>query len=99
MPRPLQLLLVVLAPVAVFAGLIAADRLVDAPGRRGQVLVRIELAPAGGEIGLPPIEEPVDWPPVGFVEAPAQFAQGETPLSYLSPVETDVEELAYEDAA
>lgn len=60
MPRPLQLLLVVLAPVAVFAALIAADRLVDAPGRRNQVIVRIELPPAGGEIGLPPVEGPLD---------------------------------------
>ena len=60
MPRPLQLLLVVLAPVVVFAALIAADRLFDAPGRRNVVLVRIELPPAGGEIGLPPVEGPLD---------------------------------------
>ncbi len=59
MPRGLQFLLVVLAPVAVFVAMIAADRLVGAPGRAGSS-VRIELPPAGGEIGLPPVEGPLD---------------------------------------
>ncbi|MFT4027594.1 MAG: N-acetylmuramoyl-L-alanine amidase [Novosphingobium sp.] len=60
MPRSLQLLLVVLAPVAVFLGMVAADRTFDAPGRSGTNSVRVELPPAGGEIGLPPIEGPLD---------------------------------------
>lgn len=60
MPRALQLLSVVLAPVAVFFAMVAADRLFGAPGRAGSYSVRIELPPAGGEIGLPPVEGPLD---------------------------------------
>lgn len=60
MPRGLQLLLVVLAPVAVFAAMVAADRMFEAPGRAGNFSVRIELPPASGEIGLPPVEGPLD---------------------------------------
>lgn len=60
MPRGLQLLLVALAPVAVFFAMVAADRLFGAPGRGGNYSVRIELPPAGGEIGLPSVEGPLD---------------------------------------
>lgn len=60
MPRGLQLLLVVLAPVAVLGAMVAADRLFGAPGRGGSYSVRVELPPAGGEIGLPPVEGPLD---------------------------------------
>lgn len=59
MPRALQLLLVVLAPVAVFAAMIAADRMFGGPGR-ARYSIRIELPPAGGEIGLPSVEGPLD---------------------------------------
>jgi N-acetylmuramoyl-L-alanine amidase len=59
MPRPLQLLLVALAPVVVLLAMIAADRLSGTPGRASPAL-RIELPPAGGEIGLPPVEGPLD---------------------------------------
>jgi N-acetylmuramoyl-L-alanine amidase len=60
MPRGLKLLLVALAPVVVFFAMVAADRIFGAPGRSGKYSVRIELPPAGGEIGLPPIEGPLD---------------------------------------
>lgn len=60
MPRGLQLLLVALAPVVVFFAMVAADRIFGAPGGRGRYSVRIELPPAGGEIGLPPVEGPLD---------------------------------------
>jgi N-acetylmuramoyl-L-alanine amidase len=60
MPRGLQLLLVALAPVVVFFAMVAADRIFGAPGRSGSYSVRIELPPAGGEVGLPPIEGPLD---------------------------------------
>jgi N-acetylmuramoyl-L-alanine amidase len=60
MPRGLQLLLVALAPVVVFFAMVAADRIFGAPGRSGDYSLRIELPPAGGEIGLPPIEGPLD---------------------------------------
>jgi N-acetylmuramoyl-L-alanine amidase len=60
MSRGLQLFVVALAPVAVFFAMVAADRTFGAPGRGGNYSVRIELPPAGGEIGLPPIEGPLD---------------------------------------
>lgn len=60
MLRGLQLLFVAVAPVAVFLAMIWADRLFDAPGKRGGYALRIELPPAGGEIGLPPVEGPLD---------------------------------------
>jgi N-acetylmuramoyl-L-alanine amidase len=60
MPRGPQLLFVVLAPLVVFLAMVAADRLFAGPGRSGAYAVRIELPPAGGEIGLPPVEGPLD---------------------------------------
>ncbi|MEO5605426.1 MAG: N-acetylmuramoyl-L-alanine amidase [Novosphingobium sp.] len=53
-------MLVALAPVVVFFAMVAADRTFGAPGRGGNYAVRIELPPPGGEIGLPPIEGPLD---------------------------------------
>lgn len=60
MPRRLPLLLALVAPVAVFAAMIAADRLLGAPGRGSAYSIRIELPPPGGELGLPPVEGPLD---------------------------------------
>jgi N-acetylmuramoyl-L-alanine amidase len=60
MPRSLKILLVLLAPVAVFLALVVVDRLFGAPGRVGNYSVRVELPPAGGEVGLPPVEGPLD---------------------------------------
>ncbi len=60
MPRPLQLALLVAAPLVVLGLMIAADRLF-APAPRGHAYVeRIMLAPAAGEIGLPKVQGPLD---------------------------------------
>ncbi|MES2493614.1 MAG: N-acetylmuramoyl-L-alanine amidase [Pseudomonadota bacterium] len=58
--RLLPLVLLGLAPVAVFAGMVAADRVFGAPGRGLGYVVRLELRPPGREIGLPPVEGPLD---------------------------------------
>ena len=60
MRRAVQILLVVLMPLAVFAAMVAADRLFGAPGRGHRYVVRLAMPPAGGEVGLPPIEGPAD---------------------------------------
>ena len=58
--RLLTVMLLVLAPVAVFVAMVAADRLFGAPGRGLGYVVRIALPPAGGEIGLPRVLGPLD---------------------------------------
>jgi N-acetylmuramoyl-L-alanine amidase len=60
MRRWMILLLVFLAPLAVFAAMVAADRLFGAPGRGFDYVVGVNLPPAEGAIGLPPIEGPQD---------------------------------------
>ena len=60
MPRSLQLSLILLAPVAVFAAMVGADRAFGAPGRGTGYVLRIELPPTRGEIGLPELEGPLD---------------------------------------
>ncbi len=60
MPRSLKLALVLFAPVAVFAAMFAADRAFVSPGRVGNYFLRIELPPAEGEVGLPPVLGPPD---------------------------------------
>lgn len=60
MRRFIQLLLVILIPVAVFAAMVGADRLFGAPGRGHRYVVRLIMPPAAGEVGLPPIEGPAD---------------------------------------
>ena len=60
MPRIVQLALVLAAPVAVLAAMVAADRAFGAAGRGHDYVLRIELPPAGGEIGLPPVQGPLD---------------------------------------
>ena len=60
MHRLVQLLLVLLAPVAVFAAMVAADRLFGSPGRGHGYVLRLALPPAAGEVGLPPVEGPPD---------------------------------------
>jgi N-acetylmuramoyl-L-alanine amidase len=59
-PRPLQLLFVILAPIAVFAVMVAVDRAFGAPGRGLGYVVRVPLPEAGNEVGLPPVEGPLD---------------------------------------
>lgn len=60
MPRILILVLVLLAPVGVFAGAILADRHFAANGPDRGYVVRLVLPPAGGQPGLPPIAGPLD---------------------------------------
>ena len=60
MRRLIQLLLVILIPVAVFAAMVAADRLFGAPGKGHRYVVRLVMPPAAGEVGLPDIEGPAD---------------------------------------
>ena len=53
------ILFAVLAPLAVFAAMVAADRHFGAPGQRQADMLRIDLPPASG-IDLPKIEGPLD---------------------------------------
>ncbi|MCC6925632.1 N-acetylmuramoyl-L-alanine amidase [Novosphingobium sp.] len=59
MRRVLLLLLVILAPIAVFAAMVMADRWFGQPGRGFDYVVSIDLAPNSGG-GLPKIEGPMD---------------------------------------
>jgi hypothetical protein len=57
MPRSFRLLLialVLLAPVAVFAAMVAVDRTFGAPGRGHNYVVRITLPPAAAELDCRP---------------------------------------------
>lgn len=56
----IALVLFVLAPFAVFAAMVAVDRAFGAPGRGLGYVVRIELPPSAGEIGLPKVAGPLD---------------------------------------
>jgi N-acetylmuramoyl-L-alanine amidase len=60
MLRLFQLLLVVIAPLGVFAALLWVDRNYGAPGAGRDYVQRAELPPIGGEIGLPEISGPMD---------------------------------------
>lgn len=60
MRRLLLFLLLFLAPVAVFAAMVAADRLFGAPGRGYDYVVRVDLPQGDRAIGLPPVEGPMD---------------------------------------
>jgi len=51
---------VILVPVAVFAAMVAVDRAFGAPGRGLDYVVRVTLPETGGQVGLPPIEGPLD---------------------------------------
>ena len=53
-------LLVVLAPLALLATALLANHLWGPAPRAQAYVVRIELPPAGGELGLPPVEGPLD---------------------------------------
>ena len=60
MRRYVPLLVVVLAPLAVFAAMIAADRLFAVPGRGHDYVLRLPMPPAAGQVGLPKVEGPQD---------------------------------------
>jgi N-acetylmuramoyl-L-alanine amidase len=60
MPRVLQIFVLLLVPVAVFGALVWTDRTFGAPGRGRDYVLRIDLPPAGGALGLPKIEGPLD---------------------------------------
>lgn len=58
--RLLKFALLLMAPVAIFAAMVAADRTFGAPGRGYTYVLRIELPPAGEKIGLPRVLGPRD---------------------------------------
>ena len=60
MPRRLQFLLVLLAPLAVFAAMVGADRAFGGPGHRHGYVIRFELPPVDQQTGLPDILGPAD---------------------------------------
>lgn len=60
MRRLAVLLLILLAPVAVVAAMVVADRSFGTPGRGYDYVVRVELPPADSVTGLPKIEGPLD---------------------------------------
>ena len=55
-----QIFLALFLPVAVFFAMVGADRAFGGPGRGRDYVLRIELPPAAGEIGLPRVEGPAD---------------------------------------
>ncbi len=60
MRRALQIGFLVLAPVTVFAAMVGVDRAFGGLGRGQDYVIRLELPPAAGEIGLPKVEGPLD---------------------------------------
>jgi N-acetylmuramoyl-L-alanine amidase len=60
MDRRLQLLLVLIAPLAVFGAMVGADRVFGGPGRGNGYVIRIELPPVDQRTGLPEVLGPVD---------------------------------------
>ncbi len=60
MRRALQLLAIILIPIAVFAAMVAVDRTFGAPGRGLGYVVRVALPEAGRGVGLPAVEGPLD---------------------------------------
>lgn len=53
-------MLILLAPLVMVFAIIAADRALGAMGARASYVLRFELPPAGGEIGLPAVQGPLD---------------------------------------
>ncbi len=60
MRRALLILLLFLAPLGVFAAMVAADRTFGAPGRGYDYVVRVDLPQGHESLGLPRIEGPLD---------------------------------------
>ena len=60
MPRSLQIVLLLIAPVVVVAAMIGADRAFGAPGRRESYVQRIELPTSDRQVDLPKVLGPPD---------------------------------------
>jgi len=60
MRRALIVIILILAPLAVFAGMIAADRWFGVAGRGYDYVVKVDLLPADQAANLPKIEGPLD---------------------------------------
>lgn len=60
MRRILLIILIVLAPLAVFAAMVGADRAFGGAGRGYGYVVKVDLPPPGSFAGLPKIEGPMD---------------------------------------
>lgn len=60
MRRIASLLLILIAPLAVFAAMVGVDRLFGSPGRGHNYVVRLAMPPVAGQVGLPPVEGPPD---------------------------------------
>lgn len=60
MRRILLIVAILLAPLAVFAAMVAADRQFGGAGRGYGYVVKVDLPPVGGVAGLPKIEGPMD---------------------------------------
>lgn len=60
MRRPVVIALLVIIPLAVLGAMVAVDRLFGAPGRGFDYVVGVDLDPAEGIVGLPPVEGPQD---------------------------------------
>jgi N-acetylmuramoyl-L-alanine amidase len=60
MRRFFPLLLVFLAPLAVFAALDAVDRVFGSPGRGHDYVLRLTIPLAAGQVGLPKVDGPQD---------------------------------------
>ena len=60
MRRIVSLLLILLAPLAVLAAMVAVDRLFGSPGRGHNYVVRLTMPPVAGQVGLPPVLGPPD---------------------------------------
>lgn len=60
MRRASPFILLVLIPVAVLAGMVWLDSTLGLAGRGRDYVIRLDLPPPAGEVGLPPIEGPLD---------------------------------------
>lgn len=58
--RILPLALLALSPIAILAGMFAADRFLAERGGGRDYVIRLELPPTGREAALPPVEGPLD---------------------------------------
>lgn len=60
MRRSFQFAFLLLAPLAVLVAMIVIDRVWGGPGRGRDYVLRVDLPPAGGRIGLPEVRGPPD---------------------------------------